>query len=78
MNNIPLKDLLLFIVPIAIIQFGLQIAAGINLYKRPIGQVRWNNKLIWALIIIFGQITGSIVYFVLGKIEGEANAGAGD
>lgn len=78
MNDIPVKDLLLLIIPLIVIQLSIQIAAGINLYKRPTSQVRWNNKLIWALIIIFGEIIGSVVYFVLGRIEGEADAGTGD
>lgn len=78
MSDIPVQDVLMLVIPLVIIQLGLQIAAGINLYKRPAGQVRWNNKLIWALIIIFGEIIGSIVYFVLGRIEGEADAGTGD
>lgn len=71
------KDILLLVIPLGVIQLGLQIAAGINLYRRPVSQVRWNNKLVWALIIIFGEIIGSIVYFVLGRIEGDADAGTG-
>lgn len=72
------KEIILLVIPLVIVQLGLQIAAGINLYKRPAFQVRWNNKLIWALIIIFGEIIGPIVYFVLGRVEGEADAATGD
>lgn len=73
MSNI--KDILLLVAPLIVIQLALQIAAGINLYRRPVEEVRWNNKLVWALIIIFGELIGSIVYFVIGRIEAPEDAG---
>lgn len=55
MNNLSqAKDWLLLIVPLVVIQLTLQIAAIISLVKRDNNQIRWNNKLIWILIIVLG------------------------
>ncbi|MCX7922623.1 MAG: PLDc N-terminal domain-containing protein [Clostridia bacterium] len=48
-------------IPIVLIQFGLQIAAIVNLIKRK--KVRFNNKAIWAIIILLGGLVGPIIYF---------------
>lgn len=79
MNNAAqLKDIIVLLIPLVIVQLGLQIAALVNLLKRDNAQVRWNNKLVWILIILFGEMIGPIVYFVFGRIEGEPGAGSGD
>lgn len=72
------KDIFVLIFPLIIVQLGLQIAALVNMLKRDASQIRWNNKIAWALIIIFGEVIGPIVYFVFGRIEGEPDAGSGD
>lgn len=72
------KDIFVLIFPLIIVQLGLQIAALVNMLKRDASQIRWNNKIVWALIIIFGEVIGPIVYFVFGRIEGEPDAGSGD
>jgi hypothetical protein len=59
--DVLLKNLPLFI-PIILLELGLQVAAIINLVRRK--KVRFNNKYIWAAIIILGNIVGAIVYFV--------------
>ena len=71
MNSAQAKDILVLAIPLVVVQLALQIGALISLVRRPMENVRWHNKLIWALIIIFGEIIGSIVYFVLGKVEEE-------
>lgn len=76
MNSLPLKDILLVAAPLIVIQLGLQIAALINLFRRPVEEIRWNNKLVWAVIIIFGELIGSVVYFILGRIEPEEEDGS--
>jgi hypothetical protein len=70
-----LKDILLVAAPLIVIQLALQIAAGINLYRHPASEIRWNNKVVWAIIIIFGEQIGSILYFILGRIEAPDDAG---
>jgi len=51
------------LIPIALLQIGLQLAAIINLVRR--NKVRFGNKYIWAIIILFGSLVGAIVYFIL-------------
>lgn len=72
------RDIIVLIFPLIIVQLGLQIAALVSMIKRDVGQIRWNNKIIWALIIVFGEVIGPIVYFVFGRIEGDLDAGSGD
>lgn len=59
-----LKRLLPLLIPILLIQLVLQIVALVSLAKRK--KVRFNNKVIWVLIIILGEIVGPILYFSFG------------
>lgn len=59
----PKTTLILLLIPIAIVQLGLQITAIVSLIKRK--KVRFDNKLIWAAIICTG-ILGSVVYYIAG------------
>jgi hypothetical protein len=77
-NPSQIKDWLLLLVPLVVIQLTLQIAAIVSLLKRDNNQIRWNNKLIWILIIILGELIGPILYFVIGRIEGEPGDSVGD
>jgi 4-amino-4-deoxy-L-arabinose transferase-like glycosyltransferase len=52
------------LIPILIIQIGLQIYALIDLYRQP--SVR-GSKILWAVVIILGEIIGPIVYFIFAK-----------
>jgi DMSO reductase anchor subunit len=60
MNEI--SKILPLLIPIILLQLGLQIAALVNLVRRR--KVRFDNKAIWAIIILFGSMIGSIIYFV--------------
>ncbi len=78
-STLKTADIIIYLFPILIIQIGLMIAALVNLIKRPVEQVRWNNKLPWILIVLFINIIGPIAYFVFGRTEGELpDAGSGD
>ncbi len=67
-----LTDLLRVIWPLLVLQFIMQIIAIINLIKR--GKVRFNNKWIWVLIIILGNILGPIIYFAFrGADDGNSS-----
>ena len=57
-----LSKIIPLLIPIFLLQAGLDIAALVNLYKRK--KVRFNNKIIWVLIILFINIFGAIIYFV--------------
>ncbi|MBA9084783.1 Negative regulatory protein YxlE [compost metagenome] len=54
------------IAPVIVLQLLLVITALISLVRAE--SVR-GSKWIWALIIIFGTIAGSIVYFLIGRKE---------
>ncbi|MGD9910651.1 MAG: PLDc N-terminal domain-containing protein [Candidatus Izemoplasmatales bacterium] len=59
-----LIKLLPLLAPLLIVQLFLQIFALVNLRKRE--TVRFKNKWIWVVIIVFGTMIGSIVYFAVG------------
>jgi Phospholipase_D-nuclease N-terminal len=59
-------QILLLVLPIAIIEIGLLIFALRDLL-RPERRVRGESKLIWALIVIVFGLIGPILYFVVGR-----------
>jgi heme/copper-type cytochrome/quinol oxidase subunit 4 len=56
------------VAPIAVIQVGLMIAALVDL-ERDERRVRGGSKLVWALVIVFVNVLGPILYFVAGREE---------
>ncbi|WP_213594063.1 PLD nuclease N-terminal domain-containing protein [Paenibacillus sp. FSL W8-0186] len=52
--------------PVIALQLILMITALVSLLK---AQTVRGTKWIWALVIIFGNMIGSIVYFILGRKE---------
>jgi hypothetical protein len=61
-----LSKYLFLLIPIALLQLGLQIAALIDLVKR---ENTNGPKWLWVLVIIFGEILGSVIYFIFGRKE---------
>jgi hypothetical protein len=68
MADLKPEQIVALLVPIIVIQVGLMIAALIDL-ERDERQVRGGNKLVWALVIVFVNLLGPIVYFVAGRAE---------
>jgi hypothetical protein len=62
------EQIIALLIPIVLIQLGLMIAALYDL-ERPERTVRGGSKLVWALVIVFLNILGPIVYFVAGRDE---------
>lgn len=56
--------LLPFFIPIIIIQYGLMIFALVQLFKN---EAAYLPKWGWALIIIFINIIGPVVFLIIGK-----------
>jgi len=54
------------LVPVVLIELGLMIAAIVDLIRRL--QTR-GPKWLWALIILFVNFIGPIIYFVFGRKE---------
>ncbi|HZL33014.1 MAG TPA: PLD nuclease N-terminal domain-containing protein [Verrucomicrobiae bacterium] len=68
MADLKPEQIVALLVPIIVIQVGLMIAALIDL-ERDERRVRGGNKLVWALVIVFVNLLGPIVYFVAGREE---------
>jgi hypothetical protein len=56
--------LLPLLIPLVLVQLGLMIFALIDLLKQPTLR---GSKWLWLLIVIFVNIIGPILYFVLAK-----------
>jgi hypothetical protein len=61
-----LRQLIPLLIPVILIQFGLMIAALVDLIKRP--KTR-GPKWVWVLIVVFINLIGPIIYFVVGREE---------
>ena len=62
-----IKDMLPWLIPLIIIELGLMVIALVDLVKRD--KVRGDSKVVWALIIIFVNTIGPIVYLLGGRGE---------
>ncbi len=60
---------LAIVIPLLVIQVGLLFWALYDL-TRPERRVRGGSKVVWALIIIFVNLLGPILYFLAGREEG--------
>jgi hypothetical protein len=58
--------LLAILIPIIALQLVLLVAALYDL-TRPERRVRGENKVVWALVIIFVSMIGPIMYFLAGR-----------
>lgn len=57
----------LLLLPIILIQLIFQILALVDLIKKDIKEIRWENKLIWGIIILLFGLLGPILYFLFGR-----------
>lgn len=64
-----LQELIPLLIPLVLVQLTLQVIALINLKKKP--KVRFDNKLIWVLVIVLGSFLGTIIYFLAGGASDE-------
>ena len=68
MADLKTEQIIALLVPIVVIQLGLMVAALIDLEHED-RRVRGGSKLVWALIIVFVNVVGPIVYFAAGREE---------
>lgn len=66
MAELNVEQIIALLAPIVVLQIGLLIAGLIDL-GRDERRVRGGNKLVWALIIVFVNLLGPIIYFVAGR-----------
>ncbi len=59
-----IQQYLPFLIPILILQLGLMVAALLDLLRR---ERTRGPKWVWLLVILFVNLLGPIVYFVVGR-----------
>src|SRR3954466_5062392 len=62
-------QLLALLVPVILLQLGLLVAAIVDLLRDD-RAVRGGNKGLWAVIIVFVNLIGPILYFLVGRADG--------
>ena len=60
---------LLLVAPLVLLQLGLLIFAIADLLRDD-RAVRWNNKGLWAVVIVLVNVIGPILYFLVGRVDG--------
>jgi ABC-2 type transport system ATP-binding protein len=63
--------LLLLLIPLAVIQVGLLLFAIVDLFRED-RRVRGGSKALWAVVIVFVNLLGPILYFLVGREDGPA------
>jgi hypothetical protein len=63
-----LEQALPFLIPLIVLQVVL-LVVGLYDLTRPERRVKGGSKWVWAVVIVFGQILGSLVYFLFGREE---------
>ena len=58
-----------FIIPFAIIQFGLMIAALVHIFTHD--KYKMGNRTLWVIISIVVSTIGPILYFIMGRSDKE-------
>jgi hypothetical protein len=59
-------DILPFLIPLLVLQLVLLVVALYDL-TRPERRVKGDSKVVWALIIIFVNLIGPLIYFLFGR-----------
>jgi hypothetical protein len=59
-----IRELLPFLIPILLLQLALMIFALVDLIRR---ERTKGPKWLWALIIVFVNLIGPILYFIIGR-----------
>jgi hypothetical protein len=68
MGDLSMMQVIALLAPIVVLQLGLMIAALIDL-DRSDRRVRGGSKIVWALIVVFVNLLGPLVYFLVGREE---------
>jgi hypothetical protein len=65
-NEITLPEILPYLIPLILLQLVMMIIGLIDLSKR---EKTRGPKWLWALLIVFGQLWGPVLYFIIGRGE---------
>lgn len=63
-----LEEILPLLIPLIVVQLALM-AFGLFDLTRAERRVKGGSKLVWGLVIVFGQLLGPLVYFLFGREE---------
>jgi hypothetical protein len=61
-----LAEILPFLVPLIVLQLVL-VAVGLYDLTRPERRVKGGSKWVWALVIVFANLLGPLIYFLFGR-----------
>ena len=69
--NLPSIDpqVIALVIPVVLLQLGLLVAGIVDLLRDD-RAVRGGNKGLWAVVIVFVNLIGPILYFLVGRIDG--------
>ncbi|MDO8972144.1 MAG: PLD nuclease N-terminal domain-containing protein [Saprospiraceae bacterium] len=59
-------SLLPYLIPLLVIQLGLMVFCLMDLARR---EKTKGPKWLWAVLIVFGQLLGPVVYLIFGRVE---------
>lgn len=62
-----ITEVIPFLIPLIIVEFGLLIFALVDLLKRE--YYKTDTKIIWAIVIVIFGIIGPVIYFIFGRKE---------
>ncbi|WP_423188450.1 PLD nuclease N-terminal domain-containing protein [Alkalibacterium sp. f15] len=65
--SLNIMEYLPIIIPLVILQLILMVTALLHLIKND--RLEQNNKIVWALVIIFVNLIGPILYLIFGRKE---------
>ena len=71
-NGITTGELILYLLPVIIIQLALMVYALVDVARRE--RVRYGSKLLWVVVIVLINIIGPIVYLAWGRMPAEGGA----
>jgi len=69
-NGITIGELILYLLPVIIIQLTLMVYALVDVARRE--RVRGGSKALWIVIIVLINIIGPIVYLAWGRMPAES------
>ncbi|ACK41616.1 MULTISPECIES: PLDc N-terminal domain-containing protein [Dictyoglomus] len=55
------------LLPLFVVQLIFQITAIVDIFKRSKEEIRWENKIIWLIIILVFGFLGPVIYFIFGR-----------
>jgi len=54
-----------FLIPLALLQFGLMIFAAVHVVRHP--NVRVGSQIVWLIVVLVFSFIGPVAYFIFGR-----------